>query len=165
MGDDRVPGAFGRYAADERRLPLNGWWLALGVWYLGLVYVAVWNRRSKATWQRLDAYPLPLRIHLFTPFRKHWRSSIHADDLGWVNAFRGAVQRRTLFVVLPPLVIFSWLYTTTWMRIEHTLERRAWLVQEGDRLVAIQAERGFPSFLLTPSDHCEMPAVERSPAE
>jgi len=144
---------------------VSGWWLPLGVWYLGLVYVAVWNRRAKPTWQRLDAYPLPLRIHLFTPFRNRWRSSIRVDDMGWVDAFRGAVQRRTLFVVVPPLVIFGWLYTTTWMRYERALERRAWLEQQADRLVAIQAERGFPSFLLTPSNHCEMPAVERSPAE
>ena len=144
---------------------MNGWWLALGLWYLGLVYVAVWNERSKPTWQRLDAYPLLLRIHLFTPFRKRWRSSIRADDLGWVNVFRSAVQRRALFVVVPPLVIFGWLYTTTWMRYERALERRAWLERQADRLVAIQAERGFPPYLPMLSDRCEMPEAGRSPIE
>ena len=144
---------------------MNGWWLALGVWYVGLVYVGVWNHRSRPTWDRLDAYPLPLRIQLFTPFRRRWRRSIRAGDLGWVSAFRRAVHRRAVLVLLPPLVIFGWLYSTTWMRYERALERRAWLERQADFLEAVQAERGFPSFLLTPSNHCEIPAAGRSRAE
>jgi hypothetical protein len=102
------------------------YWVVLAIWYLALGYVTLWNRRSRPTWHLLDAYPLRLRIWMFLPFTRSWRARIRPEHRARVFPFR----RRFLLhcygiVLLPPILLYGWLYTTHWLDYTRSLERRA----------------------------------------
>jgi mannose-6-phosphate isomerase-like protein (cupin superfamily) len=102
-------------------------WAALGLWYAALGYVLVWSHRSRRTWKLLDAYPLGFRVRLLLPFTAGWRPGLRPEDRESVLPFRRRFLVHTyLVVLLPPLLIFGWLYGRTYVRYANALERRAY---------------------------------------
>jgi len=103
------------------------YWAALGLWYAALGYVLVWSHRSRRTWKLLDAYSLRFRFWLLLPFTGSWRAGLRPEDREAVLPFRRRFLVHTyLVVLLPPILIFGWLYGRTYVRYANALERRAY---------------------------------------
>ncbi len=119
---------------------MKWYWVVLALWYASLVPVVIWNLRQRDSWERLDAYPLPLRVRLLLPFTKSWRSALRPADRDWIHRFRRSFLLRCYgVVILPPLLIFGWLFSSTWARYTHAVERRERLES---RIERIEEERG-----------------------
>lgn len=118
--------------------------MALALWYAALVYVVVWNARSRPSWLRLDPYPAGVRFRMLLPFASRWRHEIRDDDRAWAAGFRSAFLWRCYGVVLlPPLLLFGWLYGTTWMRYTNAVERRDRLERRIDEIEAAREGRSL----------------------
>ena len=116
---------------------MEWYWVALGLWYGALGYVLVWSYRSRYTWKRLDAYSLRFRFWLLLPFTRSWRGGLQPEDREVVPPFRKRfLVHAYLVVLIPPLLIFGWLYGRTYVRYRHALERRAYWEARTEEILA-----------------------------
>lgn len=115
---------------------MSWYWIVLALWYVALVYVIVWNRRSRPVWRHMAPYPLATKVWIFVPFSHRWRGQVDEADHALVAPFRRRAMFHTYVVVLlPPILIFGWLYGSTWLRIDRADERRYRLEREAERLI------------------------------
>lgn len=115
---------------------MKWYWIVLALWYAALVPVVIWNVRQRDHWERLDAYPLPLRVRLLLPFTRSWRAALQPHDRDWGRRFRRSFLLRCYgVVILPPLLLFGWLFGSTWNRYSNAVDRRERLESRIERIV------------------------------
>jgi hypothetical protein len=66
-----------------------------------------------------------MRIWMLLPFTRSWRARIRPEDAPSLLPFRRSFLVHCYGIaLLPPILLYGWLYGTSWLDYQHSLARR-----------------------------------------